>query len=85
MKPQTIEVHIDTLVIRGFDCLDRHMFAACVETHLRELLQTRGVSAALLPGNVDTLDGGTVQIKQHDALSRRDGRIAEAIYMSMRK
>jgi len=57
----SIEVHIEELVLHGFDPHDRHAIMDAVQQELGRLLAERGVSAHA-PLDVPRLDAGTIQL-----------------------
>ena len=59
MKPASIELHIEELVLDGFDAGDPHRVAETVEAELGRLFDEGGVPPALSRGgDLAQLDGG---------------------------
>ena len=57
-----IHVHIEDLVLHGFDPRDRHGIADAVQQELTRLVAERGLSAVQRPAEVARLDGGTIEL-----------------------
>jgi hypothetical protein len=57
-----VELHIEELVLHGFDPRDRHGIADAVQQELARLVAERGLSAIRAPGDVARLDGGTIEL-----------------------
>jgi len=63
-----VELHIEELVLHGFEHHQREDVAAAVEARLAELLAERGVPDALLEdADVDRIDAGTVDARRNSS------------------
>ncbi len=79
MKPREIEVHIEELVLHGFDPHSRWSVADALENQLRGLLAERGLPAAWLADR-DAIDAGAIASPDRTKLKSFGARIAGAIY-----
>ena len=57
-----VDLHIEELVLHGFDPRDRHGIADAVQQELAWLVAERGLAAVHGPLDVPRLDGGTIQL-----------------------
>lgn len=80
-RSDSIELHIEDLVLHGFDPCDRHRIGDAVERELDRLLRERGLDPSLVQEiELPTLDAGTFQITA-DARPEPTGHlIAQAIH-----
>ena len=63
MTPQTIEVHIEELVLHGFAPGDRYAIGEAVQGELTRLFTTQGVPAPLSAGaEVGRVDAGAFPV-----------------------
>lgn len=76
MNPGEIEVHIEELVLHGFDPHARWTVADAVESELRGLLSARGVPAAWQT-SPEKLDAGAIRLTNSTQTGRQ---IATAIH-----
>jgi hypothetical protein len=59
---KNIDLHIEELVLHGFDPRDRHGIADAVQRELARLVGERGLAAVHGPLEIPRLDGGTIQL-----------------------
>ncbi len=59
---RNVELHIEELVLHGFDPRDRHAIADAVQQELTRLVAEQGLSAVQEPAEVPRLDGGTIEL-----------------------
>ncbi len=79
----SLELHIEELVLHGFDHLDRAELGTVVEQALNQLFTERGVPPALKQGgSIDSLDGGRFTAQPDTGAHEVGGQIAQAIYRS---
>lgn len=76
-----IELHIDELVLHGFDPRDRHAIGDAVQQELARLLEIRGLTDAR---NVEHLDAGTINLTTTRGASA-GAPIAEALHSTLVK
>ena len=76
MKPREIEVHIEELVLHGFDAPSRWSIADALENELRGLLAEGGVPSAWR-ANPASLNAGLVRLTNPEATGKE---IAAAIH-----
>jgi len=61
--PQTVELHIEALVLRGFSTLNQAQVGAAIKRELTRLFKERGIPVAFAQGgNIANLDGGTFNV-----------------------
>ena len=81
MKPGNIELHIEELVLNGFEAGDRYRIGAAVEAELARLLAERGVPPSLAQsGDVAHLDGGTFDVAPGSRGEAIGAQVAQALY-----
>jgi hypothetical protein len=79
-RPRAIEVHIDELILHGFNPADRHQIGDAVQTELVRLLETKELAQSIRRGaSIERLDGG--EITPHGPGPRSLGRaIAQGVF-----
>lgn len=86
MKPKSIELHIEELVLEGFEQVDRHGIAEAVEQELTRLFTEKGIPPSLADGGkINRLDGGAFQIEPDSRPETIGTRVAQAVYGGLRK
>ena len=84
MKPSTIELHIEELVLHGFGLNDRQRIGAAVERELARLIAADGVPPSLAQDRYSArLDGSAFEVAPHAALDTIGAQIAQAVYGSL--
>lgn len=79
-----LDLHIDELVLHGFDHVDRWELAAAVERALAHLFAERGAPASLNQGGTRaSLDGGVFAVPRGAGAQEIGGQIALAVYRSL--
>lgn len=62
-QPSAIELHIEELVLHGFQAADRRHIGDAVERELARLLTEQGVTGiASGPTHIDRIDGGEIRV-----------------------
>ena len=83
-NPQSIELHIEELVVDGFAPDNRERFVAAVESELARLLGERGISGSLTEDiEVEQLTGSALRIRQDETSETTGQHLAQAIYARM--
>jgi hypothetical protein len=81
---QSIELHIEELVIDGFAPDDAERFAGAVERELTRLLSERGIQASLTEDiDVERLAGGALLIRRGERAETTGQRLARTIFTGM--
>jgi hypothetical protein len=81
-----IELHIDELVLHGFNSTDRMVIAAAVERTLMRLLVERGLPPTLQQsGALAQLDGGSFTVTPHRNPEAIGAQVARAIYEGLQE
>lgn len=80
MRPSAIRLHIDEVVLHGFEPADRARFGAALETELARLLAAGDPRALAQAGQVARLDGGSFDMPTHTAPEVTGTRLARAVY-----
>ena len=84
MRRPEVHVHIEELVLHGFDPADRHRIGDAVQGELARLLAERGLRQPS-PLDVPALSAGSVTL-QRDAPARTIGtRVARALFGVLRR
>jgi hypothetical protein len=78
--PRTIELHIEELVLHGFDLADSSRITAAIEQELAHLLAEQGIASHLWQGaDVFVPDGGTFEVAPGRAPEVAGARVARAV------
>ena len=81
----SIELHIQELVLHGFDARDRHRIRDAVERELGRLLAEQGLASAMIgKAEIAALDPGTFSVTPDANPENTGGLIARAIYKGLR-
>ena len=83
MNPREIDVHIEGLVLHGFDPRSRWSVADALENELRGLLENQGLPTAWLTGPAE-IDAGAIASPGSTNPTSVGARIASAIYQGDR-
>ncbi len=85
MKPYTIELHIEELVLHGFKPQDRAAIGEAVQRELTRLFTEGGLHSSLhREHQVSRLDSGTFQVKQGSNAAAIGTQIAQKVYGGMK-
>ena len=83
MRPGAIKLHINEVVLHGFEPADRAALGAALETELARLLAA-GDPASLTGANeAARIDGGAFDMPAHAAPEVTGTRLARAVYDGM--
>ena len=83
-NPQSIELHIEELVIHGFAPDNHGRFAAAVESELTRLLSERGIGQSLSESmEIEQLHGGAFRVRQDEQSEGVGQHLAKAIYLGV--
>ncbi len=86
MRPKNIELHIEELVLEGFEKADSNRIAEAIERELTHLFTEMGVSPSLaIDGEINRLDGGTVQVAPGIRPEAIGARVARVVYQGLKK
>lgn len=81
MKPVSLELHIEELVLRGFAPGDRRDIGEAAERELSRLFAEQGVPPSLARGReVARLDGGAFEVKPGSGAEAIGFQVAQAVY-----
>lgn len=80
MRPGGIKLHIDEVVLHGFESADRAALGAALETELARLLAAGDPQALAQAGQVARLDGGSFELPTHTSPEVAGTRLARAVY-----
>jgi len=84
LTPQTVDLHIDELVLDGLDGVDPSHVDFVVQRELVRLLRDRGVPLSWQQGDESAarLNGGTFTVSSGLPTNALGAQIAQAIYTS---
>jgi hypothetical protein len=86
MRPRSIELHIEGLVLHGFAPGDRHRISAAVERELARLFaEQSGPSSLAQGGEIAHLDGGAFEVVPGAKAEAIGTQIAQAVYGGLRR
>jgi hypothetical protein len=81
LKPRSVSLHIEELVLDGFAGKDRFAIAEAVERELTRLIEERGLgSMTAAPASLPRLDGGAFQVARGASAKGMGTQLAEAIH-----
>src|SRR5262249_30175456 len=81
LRPSSIELHVDELILHGFAPHDRAIIAAAVERELGRILAERGAPPRWAQGaDVARLDGGSFSMAPGAGADAVGAQVARAIY-----
>ena len=80
MRPGAIRLHIDELILHGFEPADRHALGAALEAELARLLAAGDPESLARAGTHTRLDGGAFEMPQHAGPAVTGTRLARAVY-----
>ena len=79
----SIRIHIDELVLHGFDNGESHRIAAAVQQELSRLMREQGVPQSVrTPMALVRLDAGAIRIRAASMATTTGSEIGRAIYRS---
>jgi hypothetical protein len=85
-KSRPVHLHIEELVLHGFQPGDRHPVAEAVQRELSRLFAENGAAAlAQRPAGIDRIDGGAFRVQAGRKPQSTGERVARAIYGGLRK
>jgi hypothetical protein len=83
---QNIKLHIEELILQGFDRSDRFRIGAAVQSELTRLLAEQGVPYSLSQGGeFNRLDGGTFNMAPNSRAEVIGTRTAQRVYGGLDK
>jgi hypothetical protein len=86
MRPKNIEIHIEELVLDGFEQADRHRIAEAAKRELTRLFTERGIPPSLARGGeINRLEGGTFQTAPASGPETIGAKVARAVYGGLKK
>ena len=86
MRPKNIELHIEELVLEGFEHVDKHRIAEAVERELTNLFTERGIPRSLADGGeISRLNGGAFQVALNSRPETIGAKVAQAVYGGLKK
>lgn len=78
-----LNLHIDELILHGFEHLDRAELGAAVQHSLTRLFNDKGLPSSISRGGqVNRLDGGSISMSENAGVSTAGKQIAQSIYRS---
>ncbi|NCD71685.1 hypothetical protein [Mucilaginibacter agri] len=83
---QTIELHIEKLVLKGFPPSQRQHIQAAVQAELTRLFTEKGVPSSFSTGkNIRYINGGAFNSKQGEKGETTGNSIARSLYKNLAK
>ncbi|MBE9473133.1 MAG: hypothetical protein IMY75_13650 [Chloroflexi bacterium] len=78
---RAVELHIEELVLHGFDSGDHYRIGAAVEAELARLFAEKGVPRSLAQaGEMANLDGGSFGVMPGSKAESIGNQVAQALY-----
>ena len=78
-----LELHIDELVLHGFDPRDRHAIGDAVQQELHRLVAERGIAPVDAPIEIPHLDAGTIDLGPTTRGQGAGPSIARAVHTTL--
>lgn len=79
-----VQLHIEELILQGFEAVDRRYISAAVETELTRLFLEQGVPSTLAVGGaIARLQGDSFTITPDAKPGQIGAQVAQAIYKGM--
>ena len=86
MRPRNIELHIEELVLEGFDQVDTRRITGAVERELTHLFIERDIPPTFAGGGeIDRLDGGAFQVARGSRPETIGTKVAQALYGGLKR
>jgi hypothetical protein len=80
----TISVHIEELVLHGFEARDRHAIAEGLQTELARLLTEHGLPTTLATGaNLPFVNGASIEVAPDARRQALGTKIAQSVFGGM--
>jgi hypothetical protein len=80
---QSVSMHIEELVLHGFQPAQRRRIAAAVEKELARLIREQGVPQLLRnPASLGRMNAGTIGLRANQTAAATGVGISQAIYRS---
>jgi len=77
----SIELHIESLVVHGFEPHDGHRLKEAVARRLAELLSEHGLPEALSgAGGIESIDAGEIRMAPGSKPEATGGQVARAVF-----
>jgi hypothetical protein len=81
MKAAEIELHIEELVLDGFNAADRYRIGDAVERELSRLLSEQSIPSSLVANRDQAhLDAGAFHVAADSTAERIGAQVAQAVY-----
>lgn len=80
MTRRSIDLRIESVVLRGFESRDRGPISESLGRELTRLFVERGVPPSLRGGHLQALDCGAFEVAAHASGSDTGARVAQAVY-----
>ena len=85
-QPANLELHIEELVLHGFEHVDRAQIGSAVQHELSRLVAEGGVPRSLAhSGEIANLDGGEFDLAPGSEAGRVGAQVAQAVYGSLQQ
>jgi hypothetical protein len=81
LSPQSLEIHIEALVLHDFANSERYRIGEAIERELTRLFTEQGVPSEIIQGGeIARLDGGTFEVQPGSNSETTGAQLAKAIY-----
>lgn len=80
----TIELHIEELVLHGFEGYNKHQIGEAIEREIARLLQERGLPASFsMEANLGRLNAGSLTMQPNAKAATVGSQIAQSVYKGL--
>ena len=84
-NPQTIELHVERLVLHGFAADQRYRISETVKQELARLIETHGVPATLVERvSVEALEGKSFNVNREPRPQQIGSQVAQAVFRALK-
>ena len=85
-KPRAVEVHIEELVLHGFQPHERHRIAEAVERELAQLFSNQAPPKSIArETHRESVDGGAFRVAQGAKPEATGAQVARAVYGGLQR
>lgn len=83
--PQSVQIHVEELVLHGFPPGDRHRIGDAMRQELMRLTSESCVPLPTTTVEADAIDGGVIRLGQNRHADAVGTHVAQAVYRAMRR
>ena len=86
MKPKTINLHIDKIILEGVGSVNRDQLALSLQNELHRLIDSQGLYGSLnQPTSINHINARPISIGNRVQEKRLGNQIAESVYRGLKR